>query len=44
MKTVCFQAKQVGGMTHRLDVKFQVVPSSCTSQLSFGVCIIIVLF
>lgn len=37
MKTVCFQAKQYNGMVHRIDVKFQVVPTSCTSQLSFEV-------
>lgn len=37
MKTVCFQAKQYNGVVHRIDVKFQVVPTSCTSQLSFGV-------
>lgn len=37
MKTVCFQAKQVDGMVHRIDVKFQVVPTLCTSELSLGV-------
>ncbi|XP_060844617.1 lys-63-specific deubiquitinase BRCC36-like [Rhopalosiphum padi] len=37
MKTVCFQAKQINGMVHRIDVKFQVAPTTCTSQLSFGV-------
>jgi len=39
MKTVCFQAKQIGGMVRRIDVKFQVAPTTCTSQLSFGVII-----
>lgn len=39
MKTVCFQAKQIDGLMHRIDVKFQVVPTSCTSQLSFEVII-----
>lgn len=42
MKTVCFQAKQIGSTVHRIDVKFQVVPTSCTSQLSLGVIIIII--
>jgi len=37
MKTVCFQAKQIGALVHRIDVKFQVVPTTCTSQLSLGV-------
>lgn len=37
MKTVCFQAKQIDGIVQRIDVKFQVVPTSCTSQLSYGV-------
>lgn len=37
MKTVCFQAKQIDGMVHRIDVKFQVVPTSCTSQLCLEV-------
>lgn len=42
MKTVCFQAKQVGNTVHRIDVKFQVAPTSCTSQLSLEVIIIII--
>lgn len=37
MKTVCFQAKQINDGIQRIDVKFQVVPTSCTSQLSYGV-------
>ncbi|KAE9524355.1 hypothetical protein AGLY_015394 [Aphis glycines] len=37
MKTVCFQAKQMNGTVQRIDVKFQVAPTTCTSQLSFGV-------
>lgn len=44
MKTICFQAKQIGSTVHRIDVKFQVVPTSCTSQLSLGVIIIIVVW
>lgn len=40
MKTICFQAKQINGLVHRIDVKFQVVPTSSTSHLSFGVIII----
>lgn len=43
MKTVCFQAKQVGNVVHRIDVEFQVMPTSCTSQLSLGVNIIIII-
>jgi len=42
MKTTCFQAKQIGNMVHRIDVKFQVTPTSCTSQLSLGVIITII--
>jgi len=37
MKTVCFQAKQMNGTVQRIDVNFQVAPTTCTSQLSFGV-------
>lgn len=37
MKTVCFQAKQIGGTVQRIDVNFHIVPTSCTSQLSLGV-------
>jgi len=42
MKTICFQSKQENeSAVYRIDVKFQVVPTSCTSQLSFGVFIIL---
>lgn len=44
MKTTCFQAKQIGNMVHRIDVKFQVTPTSCTSQLSLGVTITIIFY
>jgi len=38
MKTICFQANQINdGLIHRLDVKFQIVPTFCTSQLSLEV-------
>jgi len=30
----------VEGLTQRIDVKFKVVPTSCTSQLSFGVFVV----
>lgn len=44
MKTVCFQARQINGLVHRIDIQFQVVPTSSTSQLSFGVNIIYLFF
>ncbi|VVC41045.1 JAB1/MPN/MOV34 metalloenzyme domain,Brcc36 isopeptidase [Cinara cedri] len=37
MKAICFQAKQVEGLVHRIDVPFHVVPTACTSQMSLGI-------
>lgn len=43
MKTVCFQAKLINGLVHKIDVKFQVAPTTCTSQLSLGVIIFFII-
>lgn len=37
MKTICFQAKQAEFSIDRIDLPFQVVPTTCTSDLSLEV-------
>ncbi|XP_050427013.1 lys-63-specific deubiquitinase BRCC36-like [Adelges cooleyi] len=37
MNMVCFQSKRIDGLVHRVDIKFHVIPTACTSQLSLGI-------
>lgn len=39
MKCVCFQAKQVEGFIHRIDIPFHVVPTPCNSKFALEVII-----
>ncbi|XP_050531197.1 lys-63-specific deubiquitinase BRCC36-like [Daktulosphaira vitifoliae] len=37
MNMVCFQSKRIDGKLLRVDIKFHVIPTLCTSQLSLGI-------